>query len=125
MDEILNQLTGPIAFAVEVIAAILIAYGAAEALAKVLGHVLHSRTPVGWRKEMFVRFGIWLLLGLQFALAADIVRSLGSPTWESIGQLAAIAVIRTFLNFFLEKDLSDATATAKGAETNTKAVSGS
>ena len=36
-------------------------------------------------------------------IAADIVRSVISPTWQDIGQLGAIAVIRTFLNFFLER----------------------
>jgi hypothetical protein len=49
--------------------------------------------------------GMWLLLGLEFELAADIVRSVISPTWIDIGQLAAVAVIRTFLNYFLEMDL--------------------
>jgi uncharacterized membrane protein len=50
---------------------------------------------------------MWLLFGLQFALAADIVRSVISPTWNDIGQLAAIALIRTFLNYFLERDLTE------------------
>ena len=63
---------------------------------------------------MFVGFGVWLLLGLQFALAADIVGSLISPSWNDIGQLAAIAVIRTFLNYFLEKDLNDAADVFEG-----------
>ena len=54
---------------------------------------------------MFVQFGRWLVLGLEFALAADIVRTVISPSWNDIGQLAAITVIRTFLNYFLEKDL--------------------
>jgi uncharacterized membrane protein len=48
---------------------------------------------------------VWLLLGLEFELAADIVRSVITPTWTDIGQLAAIAIIRTFLNYFLEKDV--------------------
>jgi uncharacterized membrane protein len=48
---------------------------------------------------------MWLLLALEFALAADIIRSAISPSWGDIGQLAAIAAIRTFLNYFLEKDL--------------------
>ena len=51
------------------------------------------------------RFGVWLLLGLEFELAADIIRSVIAPSWTDIGQLGAIAVIRTFLNYFLEKDL--------------------
>jgi Protein of unknown function (DUF1622) len=37
-----------------------------------------------------------LLLGLEFELAADIIASVISPTWQDIGQLGAIAVIRTF-----------------------------
>lgn len=41
-------------------------------------------------------------------MAADIVRSVIAPTWMEIGQLGAIAVIRTFLNYFLEKDLEKA-----------------
>jgi uncharacterized membrane protein len=52
-----------------------------------------------------MRFGVWLLLGLEFELAADIIRSAISPTWRDIGQLAAIGFIRTFLNYFLERDL--------------------
>jgi uncharacterized membrane protein len=48
---------------------------------------------------------MWLILGLEFMLAADIVRRAISPAWQQIGQLAAIAVIRTFLNYFLEKDI--------------------
>ena len=50
---------------------------------------------------------MWLLLGLEFELAADIIRSVISPTWKDIGELGAIAVIRTFLNYFLEKDLEE------------------
>jgi uncharacterized membrane protein len=38
-------------------------------------------------------------------LAADILRTMITPTWDQLGQLASIAVIRTFLNYFLEKDL--------------------
>jgi len=41
---------------------------------------------------------------------ADIVRSAMAPAWDDIGQLAAIAAIRTFLNYFLERDLAEAGA---------------
>ena len=63
------------------------------------------RTSHGERKVVWRRFGVWLLLGLEFELAADIIGSIVSPTWQEIGELGAIAVIRTFLNYFLEKDL--------------------
>jgi uncharacterized membrane protein len=45
---------------------------------------------------------------LEFELAADIIESVVAPTWMDIAQLGAIAVIRTFLNYFLEKDLEAA-----------------
>jgi uncharacterized membrane protein len=99
----LRGLAAYTALGVEAIAVVLIAYGVLEAFA----HVLSGKPPAGWRKGLFVRFGVWLLLGLQFALAADIVRSVISPTWNDIGQLAAIALIRTFLNHFLEKYLDE------------------
>jgi uncharacterized membrane protein len=81
-----------------------IAIGALEAMARIVTLPFH-RCTVGRRKAIWVRFGVWLLLGLEFELAADIVRSVISPTWFEIGQLGAIAVIRTFLNYFLEQDL--------------------
>ena len=52
-----------------------------------------------------MNLGVWLLLGLEFELGADIIRSAIAPSWAQLGQLAAIAVIRTFLNYFLEKDV--------------------
>lgn len=110
MEGILRQLAADTALAVEAAAVVLIAYGAAEALAATIGHLLRGRSIAGWRKQLFVRFGVWLLLGLQFALAADIVRSVIAPSWQDIGQLAAIAAIRTFLNYFLERDLDEASA---------------
>jgi uncharacterized membrane protein len=51
---------------------------------------------------------MWLLLGLEFELAADTIGSVVSPSWQDIGELGAIAVIRTFLNYFLERDLETA-----------------
>ena len=93
------------ALIVEVFAMLFVAYGAAEAVLRSLGPSFGRPAPRDWRKKVWVSFGMWLLLGLQFALAADIVRSVILPTWTDIGQLAAIAAIRTFLNYFLERDL--------------------
>lgn len=67
------------------------------------------------RKAIWRRFGVWLLLGLEFALAADIITSVISPSWQDIGELGAIAVIRTFLNYFLERDLENAETAAERA----------
>ena len=55
----------------------------------------------------YIQYARWLVGGLTFQLAADIVESAFSPSWDEIGRLAAIAVIRTFVNYFLERDLAE------------------
>jgi uncharacterized membrane protein len=105
MEALFKQLAGYIALGVEASAALVIAYGAIQALYRSFRSIVERRSQVGQRKDVRLNFGVWLLLGLEFELAADIVRTAISPTWTDIGQLAAIGVMRTFLNFFLEKDL--------------------
>jgi len=106
VEEFVKAIAERIALAVELVAALLIAFGAAEALWGLFflppGG---TEKPFSKRRHVFVRFGVWLLFGLEFELAADIVRSAISPSWAQIGQLGAIAAIRTFLNYFLEKDV--------------------
>src|SRR5689334_25134872 len=52
-------------------------------------------------------FGGWLVVALEFQLAADIVGTIISPTTEHLITLGAIALIRTFLNYFLNKELNE------------------
>lgn len=56
-------------------------------------------------QPVWMSFGRWLVAGLTFQLAADIVDTTLAPSWGDIGKLGAIAVIRTFLNYFLNRDL--------------------
>lgn len=51
--------------------------------------------------------GIALALALEFLLAADIAATAVSPSWDAVGKLAAISAIRTFLNFFLEREVKE------------------
>lgn len=55
--------------------------------------------------ELRVKFGSYLTLALELLLGADILVTAVAPSWDDIGKLAAIAAVRTVLNFFLEKDL--------------------
>ena len=113
--ELLREIARPLTQLLEAIAMLLTAWGAAEAFVNSLPHFFRHIDDVGWRKALFMRFGSWLLRALQFALAAEIVRSVISPSWSDIGQLAAIAAIRTFLNYSLERDLAK-TAVARGCK---------
>ncbi len=58
-------------------------------------------------RHIWLRYARWLVAGLTLQLAADIIRTSVAPSWQDIGQVAAIAVIRTFLDFFLVRDLSE------------------
>lgn len=50
-------------------------------------------------------FGYALVLALEFFLAGDIVRTIISPSWDDLGKLGALVVIRTVLSFFLNKEI--------------------
>jgi uncharacterized membrane protein len=107
VQSLFKQIAENIAAGVELAAALLIAYGAIEALWGSICAILDRPARSGRRKYVLTRLGVWLLLGLEFELAADIVRSAIAPTWSDIGQLAAIGIIRILLNHFLEKDLEE------------------
>jgi uncharacterized membrane protein len=91
-----------------VAAIIAVTFGSIDAFLRLVWIAVTPGSTHGERKAVWRRFGMWLLLGLEFELAADIVGSVVSPTWQDIGELGAIAVIRTFLNYFLERDLENA-----------------
>jgi uncharacterized membrane protein len=108
MEDVFKQIAGRITTLIELIGAVVIFYGALEAVVSLL---FKKRTtgakPFIRRREIFIQFGVWMLLGLEFQLAADVVQSAISPTWTAIGKLACIAGIRTLLNYFLEKDVEE------------------
>ena len=114
MLEIFRQCTIYLAAFVEAAAAIIIAYGAIEATAKVL-YLVVRREDMRTKKD-FIRLnlGQWLTVALEFELAADILRTAVAPSWNDIGQLAAIIIIRTAVNFFVQKEIDKAEERARG-----------
>ena len=104
----MRQFADAAGLAVDAAAVAIVLFGSIEAFVKLLQLVARPASSHGVRKAVWRRYGMWLLLGLEFELAADIIGSVVSPTWEEVGKLGAIAAIRTFLNFFLERDLEAA-----------------
>jgi len=100
--------TNYLATSVEASAAIIIGLAALEATIWALGLFLRRNTQPEAKEHVRLRLGRWLALGLEFELAADILRTAVAPTWNEIGQLAAIVVLRTVLNFFLQKEIDKA-----------------
>jgi len=106
MEEFFSLYAGYVALGLEVIAVIVIGVGGIQAAYGLIRPSIRDpKRPLLYKKQVWIHFGVSLLLGLEFELGADVIRSAISPTWEQLGQLGAIAVIRTFLNFFLEKDI--------------------
>ena len=54
----------------------------------------------------------YLALALEFQLGADILSTAVAPSWTQIGQLGAIAVIRTALSYFLSREMQEERATS-------------
>jgi uncharacterized membrane protein len=108
MEESFRIIASYVGLVLEAIVVLTVAIGSIEALYRILRVVVVTRSDDWDRRAVWLRFAGWILLSLEFALAADIVRSAIAPSWEDIGKLGAIAGIRTFLGFFLGKDLETA-----------------
>jgi uncharacterized membrane protein len=59
------------------------------------------------KRLMRQKLGSFLILGLEFFIAADIIRTIVRPDWNEIGMLASIIAIRTVLSYFLGKELRE------------------
>ena len=60
------------------------------------------------KEEIRLTLGRSLALALELELGADILKTAVAPNWNDVGLLAAIAVLRTALNYFLERELRNA-----------------
>ena len=89
-----------------------------------LGQFLRTLAAPGAARFTPVRLQLarYLSLALEFQLAADIVGTTLAPTWQQIGKLGAIAVIRTGLNYFLGREMREEKATITGEEAIEKDV---
>lgn len=104
---------------VEFAAAILISLAAIEATIRAV--ILFFRPNATPEQKNGVRLTLarWLALALEFELAADILNTAVTPTWTDIEKLAAIATLRTALNYFLERELQQE---AKPSQRHAEAV---
>ena len=91
---------------IDAIALVVIVFGTLRAAVAVVRGMFtpHDGTQ---RRAIWLTYARWLIAGLTFQLAADIIETSITTDWEAIARVGAIAVIRTFLNYFLERDLSD------------------
>ncbi|MBS0319305.1 MAG: DUF1622 domain-containing protein [Proteobacteria bacterium] len=107
MEELLHTAAHAISLLVEAIAIGCVAFGALEALVRGVPTLFRGDATGMDRRDVWLRFARWLVAALTFQLGADIVSTSFSATWEDIGRLAAIAVVRTFLSYFLDREVDE------------------
>jgi uncharacterized membrane protein len=117
MKEWLTAATETAVIIIDGLALVIVVVGTLEAFVGGLRLMLGSQSGHE-RREVWIRYGRWLVAGLTFQLAADIIESSITTDWEALGRLGAIAVIRTFLNYFLERDLEEVRERQRGDGTD-------
>jgi uncharacterized membrane protein len=93
---------------VEAAGALIIFVGAVIAFVRFVRAAIRPRGMDPFAK-LRLNLGRYLVLGLEFQLAADILRTAVAPNFSELAQLAAIAAIRTALNFFLGREIKEET----------------
>ena len=101
----LKTIIGFLAHGVEFAAALIIAAAVLEAAVNAFVLFFQPEAPSQRKNEVRLTLGRWLAVALEFELAADILNTAVTPTWNEIAKLAAIATLRTALNYFLQLDI--------------------
>jgi uncharacterized membrane protein len=102
-EETIVSLVLWIKLAIEATGALVIAFGILAAGYRFLNNVFrHSVTNFN---EIRLTLARYLALALEFQLGADILSTAVAPSWDQIGKLGAIAIIRTALNYFLTREM--------------------
>ncbi len=106
MEETLADVVNVLVTIVEACGAAVIIIGAVWAFARFLRVGLTRRSTSAF-VPVRLTLGRFLALGLEFQLASDVLRTAVAPSFEELGQLAAVAAIRTALNYFLSREIAE------------------
>lgn len=105
VEAIIINLVQWLRLAVEAMGALVIAVGVTTAIYG-FGRALALQRPERY-VEVRLTLARYLALAIEFQLAADILSTTIAPSWDQIGKLGAIVVIRTGLNYFLIREMEE------------------
>lgn len=112
MEELAKQITITVSRTVEMLAAVIIGIAVIKTAIQFFKNIFPvnrgvSKPPYrGGLEGLRVQFGSSVAVSLELLLGADVLATAVAPSWDDIGKLASIAIIRTLLNYFLEKELN-------------------
>lgn len=121
MKELLVTVSEPVIVAIDAIALLLVIVGTLDAVIRAAPALIGSSTGHE-RRDVWLRYARWLVAALTFQLAADIIETSITEDREALIRIAVIAVIRTLLNYFLERDLSEMRAEQRESRADTRAA---
>ena len=110
MEPLFHDIARHIGLLIEAFAVVVIVSGVLEAMVGMVRVAMKPGATNDDRRAVWLVFARWLVAGLTFQLAADLVDSSFDPTWDEVGRLAAIAGIRTFMSYFLDREVEDTRA---------------
>ena len=106
MEELTLYVTKMVSHSLELLAAIVIGFAVIWSIAVSFPAMIKTNDSLLINSTFpRLQFGRAISLALELMLAADVLATAVAPSWNDIGQLAAIATIRTVLNYFLEIEL--------------------
>ena len=104
MEEIAKATTVYISHTLEIIAALVIAAALLQLIFNYCTSLTANKKNIT-AEEARVKFGSAVAVALELLLGGDVLATAVAPSWDDIGKLAAIAALRTILNYFLEREL--------------------
>ena len=104
--DIFHNVVNAVSFSLNIIGALITIWGILVALFAFLKKELSLKEDcIKCNETIRIKLGSYLVLALEFFIAGDIIKTIITPTWQGLGILGAIVIIRTILSYFLNKDL--------------------
>jgi uncharacterized membrane protein len=104
MERIALQITRIISQSADILASIIIGLAVLKVIFNYIS-LLHPSNKKISKEEIRVHFGSSVAVALELLLGADVLATAIAPSWNDIGKLAAIVILRTALNYFLGREL--------------------
>jgi uncharacterized membrane protein len=108
MESLLQVFANWVTLALQAIAIVIVVLGSARAVFGIMRGAFVSHPGATDQRAEWLDYARWLVAALTFQLAADIVATSFAPTWDELGRLVVVAVVRTFLSYFLDREMEHA-----------------
>lgn len=90
----------------EVVGSLIVIFGGVKGFWYLLRSIFNGGKE-NWHEKTRSVMGKKMILGLDFFLAGDVLHSVNSPNWNSLGMLGALVAIRTIMTYFILKEIHE------------------